>query len=344
MSQESLEWLNQNTLQGYTVKRGEAWHYAADAQGDEPNHYPDAIPVADVIRRLFNWEPVEGKVKTTFRAGGRSQTVEVPGRKSLVHPTTGEVFSIVGKGFAVHSYRQWLVDNFKIILDKGDDELGIGSAGLLKGGGQAWVQLELPESVEGPGGIVHRPYLTGSAVLDATRSTSYSTGSQLAVCDNTLSAALAGASSMIKYQHRASVEMRPQEVRDALELLIGSADAINAELEALLAVTVSDSQWEKFVTAHIGKDRPFDAGRGQTNWDTAHDELTALYKTSPMVAPWTGTAFGALQAVNTWRHHNQVAKGVQGGRAERNLISRVDGTNDKADLATLAKLELVLAS
>jgi hypothetical protein len=45
MSKESLEWLNANTLIGFTSKRGTAWHYRADRQSKEPNHYPGSVPV-----------------------------------------------------------------------------------------------------------------------------------------------------------------------------------------------------------------------------------------------------------------------------------------------------------
>ena len=57
MSRETLTHLNTQTLIGYTSKRGQAWHYRADYQGAEPNHYEHAIPVADVRRRLFCWSP-----------------------------------------------------------------------------------------------------------------------------------------------------------------------------------------------------------------------------------------------------------------------------------------------
>jgi phage/plasmid-like protein (TIGR03299 family) len=344
MSAESLTWLNTMTLQGYKETRGTAWHYDAGSQGEEDNHYPGAIPPADIKRRLFYWVATEGAVKARVKAGGKWKTTTVTGKKALSHPETGEVFSIVGSGFQVHNYWQWLVENFKTILDADGKDLGIGSAGLLKGGAQAWVQIELPESIEGPGGIVHRPFLTGSAVLDGSRSTSYSTGSVLAVCDNTLSSALASACDMIKYPHRSGTEFKAQDVRDVLKILFEQADEVNAELDQLLNVPVSDAKWEQFVTAHIGKDRPAEAGRGQVNWDTTHDGLTELWKNDPMVAPWTGTAFGALQAVSTWRHHHQVAKNVAGGRPERNMISRLDGTSDREDAKALQKLQLVLAS
>ena len=45
MSKETMKWLNSNTLIGYTSKRGSAWHYRADLQAAEPNHYPGPVPV-----------------------------------------------------------------------------------------------------------------------------------------------------------------------------------------------------------------------------------------------------------------------------------------------------------
>ena len=56
MSAETSTWLNTQTLIGFTDQRGHAWHYRADDQGDEPNHYPGAVPIADVGRRLFGWD------------------------------------------------------------------------------------------------------------------------------------------------------------------------------------------------------------------------------------------------------------------------------------------------
>ena len=40
MSQETSSWLNTHTLIRFTDQRGHAWHYRADAQGDEPNQLP----------------------------------------------------------------------------------------------------------------------------------------------------------------------------------------------------------------------------------------------------------------------------------------------------------------
>ncbi len=40
MSRESLQWLNTNTLIGFTDQRGHAWHWRAQEQNGTSNHYP----------------------------------------------------------------------------------------------------------------------------------------------------------------------------------------------------------------------------------------------------------------------------------------------------------------
>jgi hypothetical protein len=68
MSKETLQHLNANTLIGFTDKRGHAWHYRADEQGAEPNHYPGAIPLEDVQRRLFGWTAQSRRVAVELPA------------------------------------------------------------------------------------------------------------------------------------------------------------------------------------------------------------------------------------------------------------------------------------
>jgi hypothetical protein len=82
MSQETSQWLNTRTLIGFTDKRGNAWHYRADEQGTEPNHYPLAIPTEDVRRRLFAWTHAEGDVSATYLGANGFETISDPDRKS----------------------------------------------------------------------------------------------------------------------------------------------------------------------------------------------------------------------------------------------------------------------
>ncbi len=106
MSKESLKWLNANTLIGFTDKRGTAWHYRADLQGAEPNHYPGPIPVEDVKRSLFGWQAVASPVYVESPVTGG--LIHVPERQAFLRSDTGHVMGIFSDGYEPRPYEEWL--------------------------------------------------------------------------------------------------------------------------------------------------------------------------------------------------------------------------------------------
>lgn len=211
MSRETLTHLNTQTLIGYTSKRGQAWHYRASEQGAEPNHYEHSVPVADVRRRLFSWSPVEADVQAVTIDETGVQTFTDPLRKAIVRPDTGAILGIFRPGYKVHDYDQWLITNVEGLLDA---DLQIGSAGLLRGGAVAWVQVEMADTLNAAG-VEFRPFLTATTSLDGSIATTYQTGAQVVVCDNTLSAALTTADTRVKVRHSANSLDKLTQVRDA---------------------------------------------------------------------------------------------------------------------------------
>jgi len=75
--------------------------------------------------------------------------------------------------------------------------------------------------------------------------------------------------------------------------------------------------------------------------DTKRQQLTELYTEDPRVAPWSGTAHGVLQAVNTYEHHLGAVRGAS--RPERNMIRTATGEFGKLDRSTLATLRSVMS-
>jgi hypothetical protein len=71
------------------------------------------------------------------------------------------------------------------------------------------------------------------------------------------------------------------------------------------------------------------------------EEMTRLWQHDDRVAPWAGTAWGVVQAVNTHAHHIQGVRGAE--RTERNQTLAVTGAFDKLDNDTMDTLKLVLA-
>ena len=334
MSRETLAFLNANTLIGFTDKRGQAWHYRESLQGDEPNHYVGAIPVEDVRRRLFGWEPIEAMSAAIVMTSDGVQTIVDDTRKQIVHPETGAVLGVFKAGYQVHGYDEWLVQNVEAILD--DDELQVGSAGLLRGGAQGWVQIETDatQSVEG---VEHRPFLTAATSMDGSIATTYGVGTQVVVCDNTLSVALGRFVNSVKVRHSSKSLGRLGDVRDALQLVLGAGEAFAAQVRELTAETVTDARFERFLSALT--ETKTDSKRAQTLAEAKRDTLRRLWRTDQRVSPWRGTAWGVVSAVNTYTQHEAPIRAAD--RITRCAEFMLHGRYNTLDAATLELLAKV---
>jgi phage/plasmid-like protein (TIGR03299 family) len=347
MSRETINWLNTNVLVGMTDKRGNAWHYRADEQGAESNHYAGAIPVADVERRLFDWEPLEGPVYFPVTTGitpdGKDVVAytEIPSKKRI-YPSNDEThtFGLFAPTYQAHGFKEWLIGNVSNILT---DTLNISSAGLLRNRAVAWVEISVPENVETPEGITFRPNLLATTSLDGTIATTYKRTTTMTVCDNTMAMALAEDGQTYKRRHTSKSNSKAEQdrARETLDMLTGAADAISAELQRLCEWTISDVQMAEVIRLDAVDKKTGklpETKTGITVMNRKHDELMALYRNDQRVAPWKGTAFGVLQTFNTWEHH---VKGTRGetSRADRNMMAAINGETDRSDAAIMALID-----
>lgn len=344
MSAETTTWLNTNVLVGMTDQRGNAWHYNEAAQGAEPNHYPAGIPVDDVLRRLFSWEAIELPLHINLAAGvddadsidangQATRRVEVAGRKAIADPETGHVFGIFTDSYKVHQFQTWLVENVATLLD--DSGLVIGGAGLLKRKALAYVQIELTENMVSKSGIAFRPRLTATTAHDGTIPTTYKRMRQVIVCDNTYAAGMKEDSPEFKIRHTSRSLTRIASAREALELIVDDGEQFAAEIDALCERKVTDRQFAKVLDRLLPVVK--DAGKATTINTAKRAGIVSLWDgNDPRVAPFKNTAFGVVQAFNTYRHHFLNVKGTS--RQERNLLNGIDGTTGKADAEVLAVL------
>lgn len=354
MSRETSEWLNTQTRIGFTDKRGTAWHYRAGAT----NHFPGAVPLVEV-QGLFGFAAVSTPLFVPAHASYVSPPcyidgiavpdptavdgfMKVPGKQAITRSDTGAVLGVFSDGYEIHQYGDWLLERVATILDDG---LSIGSAGLLRGGAQAWVSVEVPENITTPEGVVFRPNLTACTSHDGSMATTYKRMVTNVVCDNTLSAGLGEVGQEIKIRHSKYSRMRIQEARDALVMIHTVADDFAAEVEALCKIDVSDKAWSAFLNAHApvaDEKGAAKEGRSLTLALNERDALTALWNRDPRVSPWKGTAFGVLQAVNTHTHHGGTVRNMS--RPERNMMRAVTGGIDMLDAGTVKTLTRVLAT
>lgn len=335
MSAETLEWLNTQILVGFTDSkygRGNAWHYRADLQGDEGTHYLDAIPVDDVLRRLFHWEAVEAPVFVGLPNGTH---VLDPERKAIVRDDDGTVFNVFKSGYQVHSYKKWLIDTVANIID--DSNLSIGTAGLLRKGGKAFVTVELPETIKTPSGFDVRPHLLACTSHDGTLSTTFKTVATIVVCDNTLAGALGENSAQHKVRHSKHSIGRLQSVRDALGIVHEFTDDLVLELERLSAQTVTDNEFQAIVAHLFPLDLSDDVRpQVQARAQNKQELIRHIYKNDERVKEWTGTKLGVLQAFNTWAHHYA---GTDKNRVERNMLNGIVGKSETFDRQVLNAIE-----
>jgi len=322
MSRETMQHLNTQVLIGFTEQRGTAWHYKRDEQGAEPNHYPAAIPVADVQRRLFSWHALPMPMHITAPDGTQH---EVPNRQAIVRDDTWQVLGVPSKAYQPHQYDEWLLKQVANLLD---DDLAIGSAGLLKGGAVAWVQVEMPESWK-VAGVEFRPHLLATTSFNGEIATLYKRTCTIVVCDNTRAAALRETGQEFRVKHTSQSLLRLADARDALSIVHSIGDDFAAEIEQLMKVKVSDRQFDRFLSVLAPSDDR-ESRQSQTRNDNLRGRLREMWQTDIRCAPFRGTAFGAVQTVNTWRQH---IKPTRNGRSliERTMLDTMTGITEIED-------------
>lgn len=364
MSKETLGWLNGgNILAGYGQN---PWWSKSWLQTGESPLYPGAIPVADVLRRLFSWEAKEGAV---FARTGEVQDInlahmvtladqdtmaayvldrlgiaELVDRKAIFRSDNRHVMGLFTEIYLGHPFAEWLLNQVSTILG---NTLGIGSAGLLRGGAVAWVSVQVPDSITTPEGVEFRPNLLACTSHDGSLATTYKRVVTNVVCDNTMNAALGEVGQQLKIRHTRSSQFRLTEAREALAIIHEVAETFEAQVRELCRVEVSKSEWARFVDAYTltdagGKlrDRKELSGRSLTMVNNKADALKKLWSQDDRVSPWAGTAYGVIQAVNTFGHHEGKVRGAH--RAERNMLNAVTGKTDQMDIDTVAMLSRVL--
>jgi phage/plasmid-like protein (TIGR03299 family) len=332
MSRETYEWLNEMILIGYTDERGHAWHYKQDLQSLEPNHYPGAIPVDDVERRLFNFEFIEAPVGYLIDG---EWVLSTEGRKGMLTSDTHEDLGSFKSGYQGHGYNEWLLENVALVLDD-SDELGIGSAGLLRKRGVAFVSIEVPKNIITPEGVEFRPNLLATTSFDGTVATTYKRVNTRVVCDNTQEMALSEEGQQFKTKHTRYSGLKIHNAREALQIVHSMSDDFAAEVAALTAWKVSDAEFESVLTKLVPINDELSKA-GITRGENKRNDLLTLWRHDDRVAPWKGTAFGAVQAFNTWnQHYATIRKGVP--RGVRNMENVLNGKLRAGDVEVLDTL------
>lgn len=351
MSQESQLDLNRLTLIGQVAERGPAWHRRDDLQGDEDNHYQGFIPVADVLRRLFHWNPntvlvgylvpCDVEQADFIRKDGVAVRVveSQQGRVGVLRSDNDYDLGIFKSDVRHPPYQVTLIERIEALTGT---QLGISSAGLLAKGGRAWVEMSMPETlIDTKAGFSYRPNFVAATSMDGSLAHTDALTVTATVCDNTLTWNLleAGKSGRLFKRKHTSLSMGDlQEERDVLGIIEQADAAFTEALHELLDIELSKDQ--RVEVMDIMVPLPEEEGRAFTIAENKRDQLFAL-DADPMVSAWVGTGFGEVQRFNTYEHHYANIK--SDGRSERNTWRALNGKTRESDRSVVEAIEKVLA-
>ena len=349
-SRETMDWLRGNIKIGFTSERGPAWWANAttkDGKWEIPDgsHFDGPVPMEEV-RRLLDVPFAKGTVHVTYEdRDGERQVAEDPAVQPIVNILTGQVFSYPTSKYKIHPYLATLADFLKAI--QFDQDVAVGSVGLLKRGGQAFLQARLPETLT-VAGYEYAPYLLGVTSVDLSRATWYGTGILGAVCDNTVSNAMAEALTAFKIRHTSNSGLSVQAARENLGVRLHEAgESFGDAITKLTQIEVSEADfaaWKDEMVPPVKPDPKSSTGGAKyTNTEAKRAEFDRLWTKDDKVAPWTGTGFGILQLDNTYRTWGEKIPQSGGGILERNFARMADGRTAKGDAVALETLASVKA-
>jgi len=297
------------------------------------------------MRRLFNFEVELCKI-IIERPDGR--TFEQKKFYAQCPDDQDIVYGVHGDGYKGHSYKKWLIEYVEKMLGKGAE---ITTAACLKKGAQAFVSVMVPELFRSKHGVEFYSFLMAQTSFDGSCATTYKTGNVKPICDNTAAAMMAAAGNLYKIKHTRNSVARVVDALEALKLLELEAENYIAECDALCEQTVTDAQFEKFLSELIPLPEITDKDINERDYSTRsatiaankREALNEMYRKDGRAAPWKGTRYGVVQAVNTWLTWEATQKNAKDGRVVRQFENMVNGRTLAADLNTIKLLEKVCA-
>ena len=321
--------------------------------------FPGPIPVAEVERLLFNWEAISVPTGNFIPCSKKDADIFIPiGTDGVMTPVKIAVtqgaqgivrsddFTELGRhkaSYRIHDYKTWLIRYISNVLQ---DTLRILSALTLKNGAQAAVEIGLDETMhDGKSGLDFWPFLLCTTSMDGSIATSYSAFNRILKCDNMFTALKAEARNAnrqfkIKHTSQSMSVDTISGVRQALSILDQSATNMTDYVHELIAIKLTRTNWLD-VLEIIEPPAPEGASKAKvTKTENRREAIDAVYSSDPMSMDWMGTAFGAVQAFNTYRHHYEPVRSVS--RLERVYDKAIRGEFIDSDSLMLSAVGRVL--
>lgn len=356
MSKYTNDQLRNGTLVGAVATEGNPWWGNGHFDGYVPIEEARKLLTVEVIERdvvavdLAEQDALLDRIKTAH-ASEIPDLIEMvkvsrgmldTGRfKAIADRTDGYVFQIAGKGWTHHEYVEVLLENVGLLLDAAAGELQVGSVVALDHRQKAVVQVRPNEGIT-VGGDRILPWLAAFSSLDSSWATGYKPVATRIVCDNTAEAAYRERTNAHRIRHTKNSRFSLAKAREAVGLFFEGTVELEREIEELMNTTVEDRLFNRVLDTLWNVTEDGITDRAVSRRTNIRREVSALWHDDPRVAPFHGTAWGALQAVNTWGHHFKTVKG--GDRVGRQAGNLISGETEELDQATIAAINDALSA
>lgn len=338
---------------GQTATRGTSW-MGAMGLAEFPTTYEGFVPVTAVENDLFGWELASSRVAvevpatiddmTHLSETGEPRKWQVQtDRQAITRSDNNAVMGMFKEGYQIHQYRDWLVNNVSTLIG---DTLGISSAGLLKGGRVAFVEVGLDHTFHNRHGVEYRSNILAITSSDGTIATGYKSTNTLIACDNQIGAVLREDGGHAKFRHTRNSALKLADTRQVLGLLESKMTEFDQQINALVEQGFTERQFDEFlnIVAPLVDSQGDPLVKNSLSLtERKRDGITTEWNSSSMSSTWNRTAFGALQAASTYEQHHSIVRNSE-GRYGKNIASRITGKFEDNDKVNYEAIERVLAS
>lgn len=315
---------------GETRANGEkAWH----GLGVE---LPEGLGAWEGFKRIgLDWETVLVPIVVDVTINGVTKQVKDPDNNLHVRADNFESLGIVGVGYKPISNRA--LAQFADALVGEDATVKLETAGSLRGGRRVFCSVKLPKTIEVVEGDMLDLFIIGSNAHDGTGAFQWYGSSIRPVCANTLSWSEHAARNMIRFQHTGDVDIKVEQARQALGILVNESAKYEQEIKSLVRKGLTKKQITKYFDAIY--DQVF--GKISSDWPEAEQIRRAEHK-EKQVNNWlakmdepnqnikgiAGTGWAAFNAFSEWSDH-QSGRFLSTKESEARVHSNLFGVSHK---------------
>lgn len=259
--------------------------------------------------------------------------IQVPKKNVTYRTDTNDAFGIVGDRYHIVQNTE-AFEFFDAIV--GENEAIFETAGCLKKGEVVFITAKLPSYIAVKDDVVDN-YLVLSSSHDGSRGIQVMFTPVRVVCNNTLSAAYGNSKYRVNISHTKNAS---QQLREAHNIM-GISNLLSTELSDIynqMAKTkINDAQLEKFFVESLDLSLDEKTGELSTRANNMVSVLKEYYEVGPGQEQFTGTVWGAYNAITGFFQNVREYKSNEDKMAQNIFGSLHNKNNNSLKLA----LELV---